>query len=92
MVYLDDGDYRGPQNRTAKARPSNAPEGGVWTLRAHQVTWELGFNREWAAFEQLTREGEFNEQPESLRNVMRGPSLKKEGTARLGGDPSKPRR
>jgi glutamine---fructose-6-phosphate transaminase (isomerizing) len=80
VVYLDDGDY-------AVLTPSgyevySLAEGPV-SRGVHQVDWD---------FEALEKGGyphfmlkEIYEQPDSIRNVLRGRLLEEEGSARLGG-------
>lgn len=80
VVYLDDGDYAVLSSegyRTFHLRK------GEVDRSVHQVTWELG-SIEKGGFEHFMLK-EIYEQPESLRNVMRGRLLEEEGTAHLGG-------
>jgi len=80
VVYLDDGDYAVLTRdgyRTYHLRK------GAVDRSVHQVTWDLD-SIEKGGFEHFMLK-EIYEQPESLRNVMRGRLLEEEGTARLGG-------
>ena len=80
VVYLDDGDY-------AVLTPDgyqtfHLREGPVHR-QVHRVTWDLEAIEK-GGFEHFMLK-EIFEQPNSLRDVMRGRLLEEEGTARLGG-------
>ena len=80
VVYLDDGDY-------AVLEPSGFRTyhlSGTEVARSvHQVTWDLE-SVEKGGYEHFMLK-EIFEQPETLRNVMRGRLLEEEGDVRLGG-------
>ncbi len=80
VVYLDDGDYA---VLTRDGYQTFHLRKGAVDRSIHQVTWELD-SIEKGGFEHFMLK-EIYEQPESLRNVMRGRLLEEEGTARLGG-------
>jgi glucosamine--fructose-6-phosphate aminotransferase (isomerizing) len=80
VVYLDDGDYA-VLDRDGY-RTYDVDRGAV--LRdVHEVTWELDAIEK-GGFEHFMMK-EIFEQPDSLRNVLRGRLLEEEGVARLGG-------
>lgn len=80
VVYLDDGDY-------AVLEPSGYRtyhlSGAEVARSVHQVTWDLE-SVEKGGYEHFMLK-EIFEQPEALRNVMRGRLLEEEGDVRLGG-------
>ena len=80
VVYLDDGDY-------AVLQPSGYRtyhlSGTEVSRSVHQVTWDLE-SVEKGGYEHFMLK-EIFEQPETLRNVMRGRLLEEEGDVRLGG-------
>lgn len=80
VVYLDDGDYA---VLTSEGYRTFHLRKGEVDRSVHQVTWELD-SIEKGGFEHFMLK-EIYEQPESLRNVMRGRLLEEEGTAHLGG-------
>ena len=80
VVYLDDGDV-GVLDRTAY-RTFHLERGSV-RRKVHQVTWDLEAIEK-GGFEHFMLK-EIHEQPQSLRDVMRGRLLPDEGMARLGG-------
>ena len=80
VVYLDDGDYA---VITADGfRTFHLDEGEV-NRSVHQVTWDLAAIEK-GGFEHFMLK-EIFDQPNSLRDVMRGRLLDEEGDARLGG-------
>jgi glucosamine--fructose-6-phosphate aminotransferase (isomerizing) len=80
VVYLDDGDYA-VLDRDGY-RTYGVDRGAV--LRdVHEVTWELEAIEK-GGFEHFMQK-EIFEQPDSLRDVLRGRLLEEEGIARLGG-------
>ncbi len=80
VVYLDDGDYAAI---TAKGyRAFHLAQGEV-SRSVHQVTWDVEA-LEKGGFDHFMLK-EIFEQPDSLRDVMRGRLLDEEGDARLGG-------
>ena len=80
VVYLDDGDYA-VLDRNGY-RTYHLDRGEV-SRDIQEVTWDLGAIEK-SGFEHFMLK-EIFEQPESLRNVMRGRLLEEEGNARLGG-------
>ncbi len=80
VVYLDDGDV-GVLDRTAY-RTFHLERGSV-RRQVHQVTWDLE-SIEKGGYEHFMLK-EIHEQPQSLRDVMRGRLLPEDGVARLGG-------
>jgi len=80
VVYLDDGDY-------AVLEPGGYRtyrlEGTEVTRSVHEVTWDLAAIEK-GGYEHFMLK-EIFEQPNSLRDVMRGRLLEEEGDARLGG-------
>ncbi len=80
VVYLDDGDV-GVLDRTAY-RTFHMERGSV-RRQVHQVTWDLEAIEK-GGYEHFMLK-EISEQPQSLRDVMRGRLLVEEGMARLGG-------
>jgi glucosamine--fructose-6-phosphate aminotransferase (isomerizing) len=80
VVYLDDGDV-GVLDRTAY-RTFHLERGSV-RRTVHQVTWDLEAIEK-GGFEHFMLK-EIHEQPQSLRDVMRGRLIADEGIARLGG-------
>ncbi len=80
VVYLDDGDV-GVLDRTAY-RTFHLERGSV-RRQVHQVTWDLEAIEK-GGYEHFMLK-EIHEQPQSLRDVMRGRLLPEEGIARLGG-------
>ncbi len=80
VVYLDDGDY-------AVLEPGGYRtyrlEGTEVTRNVHEVTWDLDAIEK-GGYEHFMLK-EIFEQPNSLRDVMRGRLLEDEGDARLGG-------
>jgi len=80
VVYLDDGDY-------AVLEPGGYRtyrlEGTEVTRLVHEVTWDLAAIEK-GGYEHFMMK-EIFEQPNSLRDVMRGRLLEEEGDARLGG-------
>ena len=80
VVYLDDGDYAvlTPDGyRTYHLRD------GEVERSIHQVTWDVG-TLEKGGYDHFMLK-EIFEQPNSLRDVMRGRLMEEEGDARLGG-------
>jgi glucosamine--fructose-6-phosphate aminotransferase (isomerizing) len=80
VVYLDDGDYAVLDRRGY--RTYHLQRGAV-SRDVHEVTWDLGAIEK-GGFQHFMLK-EIYEQPNSLRDVMRGRLLEEEGTARLGG-------
>jgi len=80
VVYLDDGDYAALTSEGF--RTFHLSQGEV-SRSVHQVTWELA-DIEKCGFEHFMLK-EIFDQPNSLRDVMRGRLLEEEGDARLGG-------
>ncbi len=80
VVYLDDGDV-GVLDRTAY-RTFHLERGSV-RRKVHQVTWDLEAIEK-GGYEHFMLK-EIHEQPQSLRDVLRGRLLREEGMARLGG-------
>ena len=80
VVYLDDGDYAAI---TADGYRAYHLAQGEVSRSVHQVTWDVGA-LEKTGFEHFMLK-EIFEQPESLRDVMRGRLLEEEGDAKLGG-------
>ncbi len=80
VVYLDDGDV-GVLDRTAY-RTFHLERGSV-RRQIHQVTWDLSAIEKGGYDHFMLKE--IHEQPQSLRDVMRGRLLPEEGMARLGG-------
>ena len=80
VVYLDDGDV-GVLDRTAY-RTFHLERGSV-RRKVHQVTWDLEAIEK-GGYEHFMLK-EIHEQPQSLRDVLRGRLLPEEGMARLGG-------
>jgi len=80
VVYLDDGDYA---VLTREGYRTLHLRSGAVDRSVHRVTWDLD-SIEKGGYEHFMLK-EIHEQPESLRNVMRGRLLEEEGTARLGG-------
>jgi glucosamine--fructose-6-phosphate aminotransferase (isomerizing) len=80
VVYLDDGDYAAltPDGY----RTFHLSQGEV-RRSVHQVTWDLAAIEK-GGFDHFMLK-EIFEQPNSLRDVMRGRLLEEEGDARLGG-------
>ncbi|MBM4182652.1 MAG: glutamine--fructose-6-phosphate transaminase (isomerizing) [Gemmatimonadetes bacterium] len=80
VVYLDDGDYAvidADGYRTFRL------EGTEVARARHEVTWDLAAIEK-GGFEHFMLK-EIYDQPNSLRDVMRGRLLEEEGDARLGG-------
>jgi glucosamine--fructose-6-phosphate aminotransferase (isomerizing) len=80
VVYLDDGDYAvidADGYRTFRL------EGTEVSRQRHEVTWDLAAIEK-GGFEHFMLK-EIFDQPNSLRDVMRGRLLEEEGDARLGG-------
>jgi glucosamine--fructose-6-phosphate aminotransferase (isomerizing) len=80
VVYLDDGDYA---VLTADGYRTFRLEGTEVEHDVHEVTWDLD-SIEKGGFEHFMLK-EIFEQPDSLRDVIRGRLLEEEGDARLGG-------
>jgi glucosamine--fructose-6-phosphate aminotransferase (isomerizing) len=80
VVYLDDGDV-GVLDRTAY-RTFHLERGSV-RRKVHQVTWDLA-SIEKGGYEHFMLK-EIHEQPQSIRDVLRGRLLPEEGMVRLGG-------
>jgi len=80
VVYLDDGDYA---VLTADGYRTYRLEGTEVDRAVHEVTWDLD-SIEKGGYEHFMLK-EIFEQPDSLRDVMRGRLLEEEGDARLGG-------
>ena len=80
VVYLDDGDYA-VLDRDGY-RTYHLQRGAV-SRYVHEVTWDLGAIEK-GGFDHFMLK-EIFEQPNSLRDVMRGRLLEDEGHARLGG-------
>ncbi|MBI4409326.1 MAG: glutamine--fructose-6-phosphate transaminase (isomerizing) [Gemmatimonadetes bacterium] len=80
VVYLDDGELAviSPEGYTILAL-----RGGPVTKEIMQVSWDLDAIEKSGHPHFMLKE--IFEQPESLRNTMRGRLLEEEGTARLGG-------
>ena len=80
VVYLDDGDYAVID---AEGYRTFRLEGTEVSRSVHEVTWDLA-TIEKGGFEHFMLK-EIYDQPNSLRDVMRGRLLEEEGDARLGG-------
>ena len=80
VVYLDDGDYAVLE---ASGYRTYRLEGTEVTRHVHEVTWDLDAIEK-GGYEHFMLK-EIFEQPNSLRDVMRGRLLEEEGDARLGG-------
>jgi glutamine---fructose-6-phosphate transaminase (isomerizing) len=80
VVYLDDGDYA---VLDARGYRTYQLEGTEVARSIHQVTWDLDAIEK-GGYEHFMLK-EIFEQPDSLRDVMRGRLLEEEGDARLGG-------
>ena len=80
VVYLDDGDYA-VLDRNGY-RTFHLERGSV-ARPVHEVTWDLEAIEK-SGYEHFMLK-EIFEQPDSLRDVMRGRLLSEEGTSRLGG-------
>ena len=80
VVYLDDGDYAAI---TAEGYRTFHLTHGEVSRSVHRVTWDVGA-LEKGGFEHFMLK-EIFEQPQSLRDVMRGRLLEDEGDAKLGG-------
>lgn len=80
VVYLDDGDVA-VLDRTAY-RTFHLERGSV-RRKVHQVTWDLAAIEKGGYDHFMLKE--IHEQPQSLRDVMRGRLLPEEGMSRLGG-------
>jgi glucosamine--fructose-6-phosphate aminotransferase (isomerizing) len=80
VVYLDDGDYA---VLTPEGYRTFRLEGTEVDRVVHEVTWDLDAIEK-GGFEHFMLK-EIFEQPDSLRDVMRGRLLEEEGDARLGG-------
>jgi glucosamine--fructose-6-phosphate aminotransferase (isomerizing) len=80
VVYLDDGDYAVID---AEGYRTYRLEGTEVTRAVHSVTWDLAAIEK-GGFEHFMLK-EIFDQPNSLRDVMRGRLLEEEGDARLGG-------
>ncbi|MGD8281353.1 MAG: glutamine--fructose-6-phosphate transaminase (isomerizing) [Gemmatimonadota bacterium] len=80
VVYLDDGDYA---VLTADGYRTYRLGGAEVNHVVHEVTWDLDAIEK-GGYEHFMLK-EIFEQPESLRDVMRGRLLEEEGDARLGG-------
>jgi glucosamine--fructose-6-phosphate aminotransferase (isomerizing) len=80
VVYLDDGDYAVLE---AGGYRTYRLEGTEVTRHVHEVTWDLEAIEK-GGYEHFMLK-EIFEQPNSLRDVMRGRLLEEEGDARLGG-------
>ncbi len=80
VVYLDDGDYA---VLTPDGYQTFQLREGPVQRQVHRVTWDLEAIEK-GGFEHFMLK-EIFEQPNSLRDVMRGRLLEEEGAARLGG-------
>ena len=80
VVYLDDGDYAVLER--GGYRTYHLERGAV-SRAVHEITWDLSAIEK-SGFEHFMLK-EIFEQPNSLRDVMRGRLLEEEGNARLGG-------
>jgi len=80
VVYLDDGDYA---VLDAHGYHTYRLEGTEVARAVHEVTWDLDAIEK-GGYEHFMLK-EIFEQPDSLRDVMRGRLLEEEGDARLGG-------
>jgi glutamine---fructose-6-phosphate transaminase (isomerizing) len=80
VVYLDDGDYA---VLTSEGYNTYHLRKGPVSRKVHEVTWDLAAIEK-GGFEHFMLK-EIFEQPESLRDVVRGRLLEEEGSARLGG-------
>ncbi len=80
VVYLDDGDYA---VLTRDGYQTYRLEGIEVDRAVHQVTWDLDAIEK-GGYEHFMLK-EIFEQPDSLRDVIRGRLLEEEGDARLGG-------
>ena len=80
VVYLDDGDYAA---LTPEGYRTFHLDHGEVRRSVHQVTWDLAAIEK-GGFEHFMLK-EIFEQPNSLRDVMRGRLLEDEGDAKLGG-------
>ena len=80
VVYLNDGDYA-VLDRNGY-RTYHLDRGAV-TRDVHEVTWDLGAIEKGGYAHFMLKE--IFEQPNSLRDVMRGRLLEEEGNAKLGG-------
>jgi glutamine---fructose-6-phosphate transaminase (isomerizing) len=80
VVYLDDGDYA---VLTPDGYQTFQLREGPVQRQVHRVTWDLEAIEK-SGFEHFMLK-EIFEQPNSLRDVMRGRLLEEEGAARLGG-------
>ena len=80
VVYLDDGDYA---VLTPEGYRTYRLEGTEVDRAVHEVTWDLEAIEK-GGYEHFMLK-EIFEQPNSLRDVMRGRLLEEEGDARLGG-------
>ncbi len=80
VIYLDDGDYAVLER--SGYRTYHLDE-GVVSRSIHRVTWELSAVEK-AGYEHFMLK-EIFEQPDTLRNVMRGRLLEEEGQSNLGG-------
>ncbi len=80
VVYLDDGDYA---VLTAEGYRTYHLRDGEVERSIHQVTWDLS-TIEKGGYDHFMLK-EIFEQPNSLRDVMRGRLLEEEGDVRLGG-------
>jgi glucosamine--fructose-6-phosphate aminotransferase (isomerizing) len=80
VVYLDDGDYA---VITAEGYRTFHLRVGPVSREVHEVTWDLAAIEK-GGFDHFMRK-EIFEQPETLRDVLRGRLLEEEGSVRLGG-------
>jgi glucosamine--fructose-6-phosphate aminotransferase (isomerizing) len=80
VVYLDDGDYA---VLTPDGYRTFQLEGEEVSRSVHEVTWDLDAIEK-GGYEHFMLK-EIFEQPDSLRDVLRGRLLEEEGDARLGG-------
>jgi glucosamine--fructose-6-phosphate aminotransferase (isomerizing) len=81
VVYLDDGDYAVLERDGY--RTYHLGQGGAVRRTVHEVTWDLTAIEK-GGYEHFMLK-EIFEQPDSLRDVMRGRLLEEEGNAKLGG-------
>lgn len=80
VVYLDDGDYAVLERSGYRTYHL---ERGVVSRDVHEITWDLGAIEK-GGFEHFMLK-EIFEQPDSLRDVIRGRLLEDTGSAHLGG-------
>ena len=81
VVYLEDGEVA---EITAQGfRTANIHDNSVKDKRVHEITFELS-QIERAGYEHFMMK-EINEQPETIRNAMRGRLLVDQGNVKLGG-------